>query len=253
MKRRVTAATWLMNLTMYPAIIVMTLALALTSWVWLLAVKIILRWRTDRIVRLFIYIYGRLWMLLVSPFVRFRVQVDEAAVAAGPAILVANHASFFDIYCTAALPFWNVAFVVRAWPFKMFWYAPFMRLAGYVNSEELDGAAFIAACRSILSQGGNVLVYPEGHRSKDGKLQRFHSGAFKLALETGAPVIPLCIAGTDQFLPPGTFVMQPARVALRALAPVNPGDFDGPAAHGRMRRRVKELMALNLQEMTAQA
>lgn len=240
-----------MNLTLYPALVLVTLTLILSSWFWLLAAKLVTRRPVDQIVRMFIYAYGRIWMFLARPFVRFSVMVDPAATAAGPAIIVSNHLSFFDIYCVAGLPFWNLAFVVRAWPFKMFWFAPFMHLAGYVNSEDLHADEFLAACSRILERGGSVMVYPEGHRSKDGTLKRFHSGAFKLATESGAAVIPVCITGTDRLLPPGSFLMRPARIRMRALAPVRPEQFQGPSAHQDMRRHVKERMAQTLAEMAA--
>ena len=58
------------------------------------------------------------------------------------------------------------------------------------------------------------MLRPEAHRSRNGKLGRFYSGAFKVAVETGVPVVPLCITGTDEMLPPGRWWLRPARVCL---------------------------------------
>jgi 1-acyl-sn-glycerol-3-phosphate acyltransferase len=67
-----------------------------------------------------------------------------------------------------------------------------------------------------------------------------------MARELDLPVVPLCITGTDTLLPPGTLVMRPAAISLRALPAVHPTDFPGPDGHLEMRRRVKEMMAAEL-------
>ena len=145
-----------------------------------------------------------------------------------------------------ALPFSDVVFAVRAWPFRMLWYAPFMRLAEYLNVEEKGWVGCLEACRRLFASGAYVLFFPEGHRSKDGKMQRFYSGPFKLAVETGVPVIPLCITGTDEVLPPGRRTVRPHRVRLHVLPPVYPDAFPGPEGHSEMRKHVKRAMADHL-------
>ncbi|UCF94444.1 MAG: 1-acyl-sn-glycerol-3-phosphate acyltransferase [Desulfobacterales bacterium] len=238
--------TTVMNLTVIPLILmwtvlgIMLFPLIFVPW------KIITRWNADRIMRQFVWLYGRGWVGIMAPFVRFRRNGFKTEKIKPPCILVVNHSSFFDTYCMALLPFSDVTFAIRAWPFKMFWYRPFMRLARYLNVESMEWTQISNTAATIISKGGALLFFPEGHRSRNGKLQRFYSGAFKLAIETGAKIVPLCLTGTDELLPPGRWWLKPARVNLQALAPVDPRAYRGPDAHRTMRRAVKNLMAQSL-------
>jgi 1-acyl-sn-glycerol-3-phosphate acyltransferase len=235
-----------MTLVVYPLLAVWTLVGILLFPLGFLLWRVATDWTPGRIMRCFVWIYGRGWMVLVSPFVRFRREGFQEAEVRGPAILVVNHLSFFDTYCMAILPFSDVTFAVRSWPFRMFWYAGFMRLAGYLDVESMDWEDCVAASRRIMAEKGFLLFFPEGHRSRDGKLQRFYSGAFRLAKELDCPIVPLCLTGTDRFLPPGRRWLRPARIALRVLHAVKPADF---ADHGEMRRRVSAEMRENIDEM----
>jgi 1-acyl-sn-glycerol-3-phosphate acyltransferase len=134
----------------------------------------------------------------------------------------------------------------------MFWYAPFMHLAGYVNVENVPWHSISEAAARILSKGGAILIFPEGHRSRSGQLQRFYSGAFRLAVETGVKIVPLCIAGTNELWPPGRLWLKPARVKVSALKPVDPAEFKGTSAYRAIQKVVKTSMENKLKEMSAQ-
>jgi 1-acyl-sn-glycerol-3-phosphate acyltransferase len=105
----------------------------------------------------------------------------------------------------------------------------------------------------LLSNGAALLFFPEGHRSRTGRLQRFYSGAFKLAAETGIKIVPLCIKGTHEILPPGRWWFKPGRVTVKALEPVDPRRFTESAAHRTMRKIVKARMAQALMEKSVDA
>jgi 1-acyl-sn-glycerol-3-phosphate acyltransferase len=238
-----------MNIFAYPAIIAWTIAGIIAFPFLFLLWKVFTGWKGDRIMRHFIWIYGRGWLLLMSPFVRFKREGFEGSRQYPPAIIVINHFSFFDTYCMGLLPFSNIAFTVRSWPFRMFWYAPFMRLADYLDLETIGWDGARGEGSRILSGGCSLLFFPEGHRSRNGKVQRFYSGPFRLAVETGAPILPLCIAGTDVLLPPNRWWFLPATVQLRALPLVSPQGFTGETAHVDLRKYVKELISTNVEEM----
>jgi 1-acyl-sn-glycerol-3-phosphate acyltransferase len=210
---------------------------------------VFLRCPADQLMRRFIWLYGRGWLVFMSPFVRFR-RENMALIKPGqPCLLVVNHLSFFDTYCMALLPVHDITFAVRSWPFHMFWYSTFMRLARYLDVEGDSWEQTLSNCRSAFAAGGTVLFFPEGHRSRDGRLQRFYSGGFKAALATGVPVVPLCITGTDRLLPPGRRTLRPCRVTLRALEPIETAQFAGEDGHIRLRKLVKRRMAIALAEM----
>lgn len=240
-----------MNLWVYPLLILWTLSGLLISPFAFCLWKVFTGWSKARIIRHFIWLYGRGWMLIVTPFVNFEKKgFDKQFRDRTPSIYIINHLSFFDTFCMAMQPVSDIAFAVRAWPFRrLFWYTLFMRLARYLDVEEIGFDESLEVAREIVADGGSILFYPEGHRSRDGQLQRFYSGAFLLALKLELPLVPLCISGTDILLPPGTFRMQPATIRMHALAPVDPHAFSGPDAHLTMRKEVKELMVKELTEM----
>lgn len=243
--------TVFMNLWVYGLLVIWTLVGV--SLAPLLAVG--LRWRhawsRDRIVRHLIWFYGRGWLLLISPFVDFKREGCEAGQIPAGCVFVINHLSFFDTYFMGALPHSDITFAVRSWPFKMFWYRFFMRMANYLEVEDLSWQQTTEQGMAVLQQGGSVLFFPEGHRSRDGKLQRFYSGAFQLAVASGRPIVPLCITGTDRLLPPGRKSLRPARVRLRVLPAVSVEPYrDQEGGHLRLRKQVKTLMADTLFEMS---
>ena len=110
--------------------------------------------------RHFIWIYGRGWLLLMAPFVRFRRRGFDTLDLSSPVIFVVNHQSFFDTYCMGLLPVFDVTFAVRAWPFRMVWYRWFMRLAGYLDVESTRWEEIESAGRAVLDGGGHLLFFP---------------------------------------------------------------------------------------------
>lgn len=240
----------LMNLFAWPTLVVWTLVGIVLSPFLYLGWKVVTGWDIGRITRHLIWVYGRVWLLLFAPFVQFRSEGFDGTFDAPPGILIVNHLSFFDTYCMGLLPIHDINFVVRAWPFrKLFFYTAFMRNAGYLDIESDGWGDSAAICREVMARNGWLLFFPEGHRSRDGQLQHFYSGAFRAAIELGVPLIPLCITGTDRLMPPGRRWLLPSRVCLRALAPVDPHDFAGDTGHREMRKHVKALMAKNIDEM----
>jgi 1-acyl-sn-glycerol-3-phosphate acyltransferase len=208
--------------------------------------KLCTGWDWGRVMRRLVTVHGYGLILIVSPFVRFSGQDLETIER--PCIMVVNHLSFFDSYFMAALPFHDIIFAVGAWPFRMFWYTMFMRLARYLDVENDAWEDVIRTCNASFAKKGTVLFFPEGHRSKTGELQPFYSGAFKLSKETGVPIVPLCITGTERMLPPGQSFLHPARVLLKALPAVHPSAFPGSAGHLKMRREVRDRIARALEE-----
>ncbi len=202
-----------------------------------------------RLARRLICRYGRAWLFCVRPVVSQEIRMPDADSMPLPCIVVCNHLSALDIFFMSLLPVDNIVVAVRSWPFKLFWYAPFMRLAGYLDIESQDSEDIRARITACMEERGVVVFFPEGHRSRDGRLQRFHSGAFKAAVELGVPVLPLCLCGSDVLLPRGVLLMRPAVVRLQALPPLHPRDFHGELAHVEMRKRAKADIAGALERL----
>jgi len=241
-----------MNLWVYPLLIVWTLFGILVFPILFSILKLILQWPAGRLTRWFIWMYGRGWLLLMSPFVQFRREHMNVMQKGKPYLFVVNHLSFFDTYCMGMLPVFDVVFAVRSWPFRMLWYSGFMRLAEYLDVEGNSLEDTICRSKRVFAENGTVLFFPEGHRSRDGQLQRFYSGGFNVGIAGGIPVIPLCIAGTDRLLPPGRKLFHPCRVRLKALDPIDTKGFRDENGHVRLRKLVKEKMSEALEKMRAE-
>ncbi len=236
----------LMNLWVYPALLLWTLFGILVFPLLFALGLLCLRQPADRLARWFIWVYGRGWLLLMSPFVSFRREEIERIPRDRPCVFVVNHFSFFDTYCMALLPQYDIVFAVRSWPFRLFWYSAFMRLARYLDVEGSSWQETLSNSQSVFAGGGTVLFFPEGHRSRNSEIQRFYSGGFKVAIHSGVDVVPLCIDGTDKLLPPGRRLFHPCRVTLRVLDPVSTTKYQQENGHIRLRKRVKEQMTREL-------
>lgn len=239
----------LINLTVFPLLILMTIVGIIISPFAFLFFKLIGNLDRVKIIRYFVWIYGKGWLAIIKPFTGLTASGFRRGEIPTPCIIVLNHLSFFDTFFMGVLPFSNVCFALRSWPFKMAWYHPFMKLAQYLDVERLSWDETLTASKKILNDGGVLLLFPEAHRSRDGRMGRFYSGAFKISISTNYPVVPLCITGTGELLPPGRWYLKPAKVKIKALAPVYPDAFTGENGHIEMRKHVKALIADEVERM----
>lgn len=145
--------------------------------------------------------WGRL-LFAAQPFWRVRVTGRERL--AGPAcIVVANHQSVLDIplLLSVGVP---LRLTARPGVFRMPVFGVMARFGGHVSvGEETDLDAVVDRVRRLLDRGIHVVVFPEGTRSDGRALGVFRRGAFELALRCGVEVLPVCIRGTADAVPPG--------------------------------------------------
>lgn len=203
----------------------------------------------QRLARRCITAYGRGTLFWLRPWLPVRIESPHIAAASAPCVIVANHQSFMDLYLLGAQSEANLCLVSKAWPYRLlFFFAPIMRLAGYVNVETLTPEAVEAVCLERLAQGATLVIFPEGQRTRDGALGRFRAGAFALACKAQVPVVPMIMENSFAVFPAGARRFTPAPLRLRLLAPVLPQDFaDAPLPHRAMLRHVRELYLQNLQ------
>lgn len=182
----------------------------------LLANILVFKLDTGYLVRRGIQIYG--WIIVrVIPFMAPVTIEDRSGGLETPAIFVPNHNSSVDPYLFGMLPLDNS--FVTSWPFRIPLYNFFMKHAGYINSTRGWHHVHEQGCH-LIAKGCSLIIWPEGHRSRTGKLGRFKNGAFRLALATGRPVVPVCIIGSHQILPPGSRLLNPARIRMVILPPI---------------------------------
>jgi 1-acyl-sn-glycerol-3-phosphate acyltransferase len=161
-----------------------------------------------------------------------------------PAILVMNHQSWLDLYLMAAgRVSHNTCILIRAWPFRrLFFFSPLMRLAAHVPTEGADIEAIVRGCQREMAGGACILGYPEGTRSRDGSLGRFHSGLFKLALELKRPLIPVIVRHSGRIIAKGSLLFRPGRLSIVFDTAIETGQFAeaGAIPHGVLRRHVRQ-------------
>jgi 1-acyl-sn-glycerol-3-phosphate acyltransferase len=138
----------------------------------------------------------------LNPFWRFGIA-GPASRPVRKTVVVSNHESNADPFLVSFLP-WEMKWLGKASAFRIPVVGWMMRMAGDISVERGDSdsaKAAMAVCAEWLARGVPVMLFPEGTRSKDGQLLPFKDGAFRLAIDTGADVLPLAIAGTREALP----------------------------------------------------
>jgi 1-acyl-sn-glycerol-3-phosphate acyltransferase len=143
--------------------------------------------------------------LVLTPILRvcYRVQIKGRAniPKRGPVILAANHRSFMDSLFLPLVIRRRVTFVAKAEYFDSKKTAWFFRGVGQIPIRREGGSASeraLASATEVLETGGVFGIYPEGTRTRDGYLHRGHTGVARLALRTGAPIVPVGMIGTDE-------------------------------------------------------
>ena len=196
------------------------------------------------------YAAGRTFRLLavvatgVNPYWRFTTTGVRIRDPRRPYVAVSNHESYADIFLISHLP-WEMKWLAKDTLFRIPCMGWTMRLAGDIpvrRGVRGSGAAAIAACRDRLKKRVSVMIFPEGTRSKGGELLPFKDGAFALAVETGAPILPIVVAGTRHAMAKHSFRFRAARAVARVLPPV-PVDGLRPSDVPALRSRVRDLIA----------
>ncbi len=183
--------------------------------------------------------YWVLKLVLLGPVLRlvFRphVEGEENLPEGGAAILASNHLSYSDwLFMPLTIPR-RVTFVAKAEYFntpgiKGWLQKKFFSGAGQVPIDRSGASAAegaLSSAKRILDEGELFGIFPEGTRSHDGKLYRGKTGVARLALETGVPVIPVAVVGTDVVAPPGKKFGSYTRPVVRFGKPLDFSRYEG--------------------------
>ncbi len=207
-------------------------------------------------------LYWLLKYVILGPLLRliFRPRVEglHHVPATGPVILASNHLSFSDSIFTPLIVPRKVTFVAKAeyftgkglkgWLTKMFFVG-----TGTIPVDRSGGRAARAALDTqlrVLRAGGVAGIYPEGTRSPDGRLYRGKTGVARLALESGAPVVPVVMLNLDEIQPPGKLVPKVQRVRIRFGAPLDFSRYAGLAGDRFVERAVTDEIMYELMELS---
>jgi 1-acyl-sn-glycerol-3-phosphate acyltransferase len=192
---------------------------------------------------------------------RPNVEGLEHVPQSGPAILASNHLAVIDSFYLPLVVRRRITFLAKAEYFtgrglKGWFKRWFFTAVGQVPIDRTDADSAQAALKTaerLLSRGKLLGMYPEGTRSPDGRLYKGKTGLARLALETGVPVIPVAMIGTNEVNPLGKKMLRFGRVTVRFGKPMDFSRFNGLEGNRFIERAVVdeviyELMGLSGQE-----
>jgi 1-acyl-sn-glycerol-3-phosphate acyltransferase len=164
------------------------------------------------------------WCLCWMNFTRVRVTGREHARPGQSYVIMSNHQSHFDIL--AFYGHWGRQF---RWVMKqelrrvpgLGWGCAAVGHIFIDRSERTRAIASLKAAERLLDGGVSVMIFPEGTRSRDGRMRPFKKGGFMMALDMGLPILPVSISGSRHVLPGRSRLLLPGRVRIQVHAPID--------------------------------
>lgn len=178
-------------------------------------------------------------VLMSYPSIRRTINNPHNEKFDKPAVIIANHTSFLDILAVAMLSP-KIVFLVSDWVYNSPIFGKGVRLAGfYPVSDGIDNG--VEHLREKVNQGFSLMVFPEGTRSEDNLIKRFHKGAFYLAEKLRLDIIPVTIHGYSEVLPKGDFIINGGKTTVQIGKRIKPDDV---AFGSDFTERTKKISAL---------
>lgn len=193
---------------------------------------------------------GRHWArgLLRAAGVEVRVDGLDRLAPGRSYVFMSNHQSHFDVLALLhALPF-DLRAVAKRELARVPLFGWALASAGFIFIDRSDRERAIASlgrAQDILRQGRSILVFAEGTRSPDSRLLPFKKGGFMMALQTGAPVVPVAVSGSREVLPKHSFRVRPGVIRVRVQPPIETAGR-GPQARDDLMAEVRSAIERGL-------
>jgi 1-acyl-sn-glycerol-3-phosphate acyltransferase len=213
----------------------------LSLWVWVAIATLIVLWLPLMLVArlldrdpahyhagLMLRRVGRA-MTYVNPFWDINLEGPFPDNPRNPYVAVSNHFSQADPPIIARVP-WEMKWVAKAELFRLPIAGWLLRLSGDISvdrSDKRSRAQVLDTAASYLARKCSVMFFPEGTRSRDGRVRQFSDGAFRLAIKEGVPVLPIAIDGTHRALPKNSIWFDPDvdQIRVKVLDPVDTSGY----------------------------
>jgi 1-acyl-sn-glycerol-3-phosphate acyltransferase len=195
--------------------------------------------------------YGKVIMMIPFPFIKVRYEDGGNDNRDKPYIFVCNHRSASDAFLIGVLPH-ELVQIVNVWPFRIPVLGPYARFSGYLNIKMMLPEEFRQKAMQLLNQGVSIVFFPEGTRSTTGEMGAFHGAAFRLALESRVPIVPLCISGSENIPPKGSPLLRPGTIRVRKLRAIGWSEYKDLTAFA-FKNRVRKIIDHELKLMEYKA
>ena len=164
----------------------------------------------------------RLGLWLIG--VRVEVKGLELIDADQTYIFTPNHQSFIEVPLLVTFLKRNLAYLAKKELFKYPIWSQGIRLMGVVPVDRSNTKAAVESARlatTNLRRGKSYAIYPEGTRSRDGRLLPFKKGAFMMAIDAGVPIVPVSISGSTKIMPKGEIKIFPSTIYITVHEPIS--------------------------------
>ncbi|MCR5590901.1 MAG: 1-acyl-sn-glycerol-3-phosphate acyltransferase [Lachnospiraceae bacterium] len=174
-----------------------------------------------------------------------------------PVLYVANHESFFDVILTLVYLPGDICFIAKKEFSKIpiFSQALFLYNTIFIDRNDIkQGLKTILTAIDKVKTGMSAFIFPEGTRSRDGKVNDFKEGSMKIAVKSGCPIVPIAISNTANVFENHFPKLEAVPVVVEILDPIIPGDFDrdGQKHLGKLcRDRIEEARDRNVKDYCA--
>ncbi len=175
-------------------------------------------------------VYPRLWAKIMTRIAGIRVRVTgmENIDPQATYVFAGNHCSQLDIYSFQGYFPHDFRWIAKKELFDVPILGTAMRKVGFISIDRARGRKALESLNLAakrISAGSSVLIFPEGTRSRDGKLQPFKAGAILLAIRSGVPVVPIAFNNTSRLLPKGKLLPAPGEIVIRIGKPIPTAQF----------------------------
>jgi 1-acyl-sn-glycerol-3-phosphate acyltransferase len=187
------------------------------------------------------------WLILATTGVAVTVEGLDRIVAGKTYVFVANHQSIYDI----PVLFWSIPFQLRIIAkeslgrFPML--GPHLKRTGHmlVDRSHPDKSRIFRWAAWLTANGLSLIIFPEGTRSRTGRLGKFKGGSIMLAMQAGLPLVPISVVGSRHIMKKGELTTKPGRVTLIVHDPIvtaanaHPSTADVRALANRVREVIR--------------
>lgn len=177
-----------------------------------------------------LHLIARFWGRSILVVSRIKVTVEglSGIDPQQPYIFMPNHQSNFDIPVLLGHLAVQFRWLAKEELFKIPVFGRAMRKAGYISIDRNDRESAFKSLKKAaekIRNGVSVLIFPEGTRSRDGRIQSFKKGGFVMAIDSGVPIVPVIISGTRVIMTKGQWRVNPGQVRMQIHEPIDTSSY----------------------------